>query len=294
MKLTCFIITISILIASVSNAQSVAINPNGSPADASAILDVKSTEKGLLIPRMTASQRALIASPANGLMVFQTDGQAGIYINQGTSGAPDWVALNSAPSATYRWATFQTYEMSSGWAMGNNSLLFGGVTPSSWTDGNATASQMSSNKEVLRTLFTNKGFAKSNASIINETFADPSSTNGKVTAVLFRIKNTTGSPITWAPCFYYTAFQAWGEMASLSLNGQNNWTGSSNGNACVSLSIPANRTSTLIVVSTSGAPYTSGGYYRSNRLAFYNNSLNLPTGLTFVDDLDTAAGGWEQ
>ncbi len=35
-------------------------------------------------------------------------------------------------------------------------------------------------------------------------------------------------------------------------------------------------------------------YLRSCRLAFYNNSLTLPAGLSYVDDLDTATGGWEQ
>ncbi len=36
---------------------------------ASAMLDVKSTDKGLLIPRLTASQKNAIANPATGLMI---------------------------------------------------------------------------------------------------------------------------------------------------------------------------------------------------------------------------------
>ena len=51
-------------------AQSVAINTDGSPANTSSILDIKSINKGLLIPRMTSVQRIAIAAPANGLMVF--------------------------------------------------------------------------------------------------------------------------------------------------------------------------------------------------------------------------------
>lgn len=42
--------------------------------DPSAMLHVESTSKGMIIPRMTAVQRAAIASPAEGLMVYQTDG----------------------------------------------------------------------------------------------------------------------------------------------------------------------------------------------------------------------------
>ena len=45
----------------------------------SAILNVASENKGILIPRMTSSQRAAISNPADGLMVFQTDGIEGFY-----------------------------------------------------------------------------------------------------------------------------------------------------------------------------------------------------------------------
>lgn len=53
--------------------QGVAINPTGNPADNSAMLDVSSTERGLLIPRMSTTQRNSIPSPATGLMVYDTD-----------------------------------------------------------------------------------------------------------------------------------------------------------------------------------------------------------------------------
>ena len=41
--------------------------------DASSALEVASTDKGFLMPRMTTIQREAIATPANGLMVFDTD-----------------------------------------------------------------------------------------------------------------------------------------------------------------------------------------------------------------------------
>ena len=62
-----------------------------SSPDNSAKLDVSSTDGGLLIPRMTEVQRDAIATPATGLMIFQTDGTAGFYYYDGTA----WTAIGS-------------------------------------------------------------------------------------------------------------------------------------------------------------------------------------------------------
>ncbi|MFT3825440.1 MAG: hypothetical protein QM731_16090 [Chitinophagaceae bacterium] len=59
--------------ATVSTAQNIAINTDGALPHASAALDIKSTDKGLLVPRLTTAQRTAIASPAKGLLVFDTD-----------------------------------------------------------------------------------------------------------------------------------------------------------------------------------------------------------------------------
>ncbi len=52
---------------------------------ASAKLDVTSSDKGFLPPRMTSAQRTAISSPAAGLMVYQTDGTSGLYYYNGTA-----------------------------------------------------------------------------------------------------------------------------------------------------------------------------------------------------------------
>ena len=62
------------------SANAVSIGASG--ADASAVLDVVSTTKGFLFPRMLESERNAIGSPATGLMVYQTDGDEGVYINK--------------------------------------------------------------------------------------------------------------------------------------------------------------------------------------------------------------------
>ena len=85
-------------------AQGVGINGTGASADASAMLDVASTTKGFLPPRMTAMQRAAIVSPATGLLVYQSDGTVGLYYNAGTPAAPSW-QLAGGGAATGQWAT---------------------------------------------------------------------------------------------------------------------------------------------------------------------------------------------
>jgi uncharacterized protein (TIGR02145 family) len=70
----------------------VGINTDNSAPDSSAMLDVKSTSKGLLVPRMTAAQRTAISSPATGLLIWQTDGIQGYYYYSGTN----WVGLTGS------------------------------------------------------------------------------------------------------------------------------------------------------------------------------------------------------
>ncbi|MEM9886765.1 MAG: hypothetical protein AAF849_12805, partial [Bacteroidota bacterium] len=50
----------------------VAINKNNANPDASAMLDISSSDKGLLIPRLDSTARQNIVSPADGLMVYDT------------------------------------------------------------------------------------------------------------------------------------------------------------------------------------------------------------------------------
>jgi hypothetical protein len=89
------ILVISIFAQFKALSQGVAINNDNSTPDPSAMLDVKSTDKGLLIPRMTQAQRNAIVSPATGLMIFQTDGGTGLYHNAGTPAIPAWSMVGS-------------------------------------------------------------------------------------------------------------------------------------------------------------------------------------------------------
>jgi N-acetylneuraminic acid mutarotase len=64
--------------------------------NASAILDLQSTSKGLLIPRMTKTERSAISNPASGLLLYQTSDTAGFYSNTGTPASPIWKKLDAA------------------------------------------------------------------------------------------------------------------------------------------------------------------------------------------------------
>ena len=94
------LLSATLLLLAISVEAQVGIN-NPNP-HTSAILDLSSTSKGLLIPRMTTSDRTSISDPAPGLMVYDTDDQMYYFKH------PDyWGALN--PFNFRDGATFRTH-----------------------------------------------------------------------------------------------------------------------------------------------------------------------------------------
>lgn len=129
--------------------------------NASSKLEIASTDKGLLIPRMTATQRSAIATPANGLLVYQTDSETGFYVNTGTSASPTWTRVNS------------------NWTRSGNDISYslGNITTTgALTGGNSSTSSLS-------------GFA-ANVTSIAANYSITSADNGKV------IQCTSASAIT--------------------------------------------------------------------------------------------------
>lgn len=115
--------------------EGVSINADGSNPDNSAILDVKSSSKGFLPPRMTFSLINAIPSPADGLMVFCTDcgtngtGALAInvnglwyYFNPISILPPAPTAGTHVPSQTYITWNWNTNEVATGykWNTTNN------------------------------------------------------------------------------------------------------------------------------------------------------------------------------
>ena len=110
------ILLFTILICNINlHAQGVGINNTATAPDASAMLDVSSTTKGFLPPRMTLSQRNLINQPATGIIIYQTDNVTGLYCNMGTAAVPDWQLIGPLAPLTYG------YFSGSG-SSGNNTL----------------------------------------------------------------------------------------------------------------------------------------------------------------------------
>jgi hypothetical protein len=91
-----WLILSAVCFCSAANAQSIGIGTTA-PSN-SAQLDVVSTTKGLLIPRMTTVQRSAIASPAIGLMVYDTNLNA-FYFYNGSA----WAAVNSGGGGGNNW-----------------------------------------------------------------------------------------------------------------------------------------------------------------------------------------------
>lgn len=60
--------------------------------DTTSVLDIQSTNKGILIPRMSSEQKKNINTPALGLIVYDTDLKC-ISQNIGTPTSPLWVCL---------------------------------------------------------------------------------------------------------------------------------------------------------------------------------------------------------
>lgn len=95
--LLCLLCSLQILLSEVK-AQNIAINTDGSVPDASSMLDITSTTKGFLAPRMTTTQQNAIATPAKGLLIYNTTDNT-FKVNTGTSVSPVWTTLSTTSNS---------------------------------------------------------------------------------------------------------------------------------------------------------------------------------------------------
>ncbi|MFZ1799948.1 MAG: tail fiber domain-containing protein [Chitinophagaceae bacterium] len=107
MKKTITILCVMMLsiISKNSNAQTNTFPNSGAAGigtaspDSSSLLEIKSSNKGLLIPRMVKNKRDAIASPATGLLIYQTNSTPGFYYFDGTA----WQAVAGTSSSSSPW-----------------------------------------------------------------------------------------------------------------------------------------------------------------------------------------------
>lgn len=94
-------ICVALLLSVYVNSFSQVVGLGGLSPDASAILDIQSSDKGVLIPRMTTSMIAALSTPAKGLMVYDTVKHQ-LMVNMGTPCIPSWKAIDARSA----WNTF--------------------------------------------------------------------------------------------------------------------------------------------------------------------------------------------
>ncbi len=136
------IIIVSILLGYLLtiSAQGVKIGNDGSAADPSAMLEIESTDKGVLVARMTESQRDAIASPATGLLIFQTDVTQGFYYWTGGC----WQMIGDITPCV----SGPTYPTGSVFCASGPTAIVDVLNPTTgntWMDRNLGASQVASN-----------------------------------------------------------------------------------------------------------------------------------------------------
>src|SRR5258708_7619554 len=132
-------------------AQNVSVNADGSLADTSAMLDVSSTTKGFLLPRMTTTQQNSVILPAKGLTIFNTTLNS-IMINTGSALSPVWSGLAAGAIDTSSIANFSVKVRS----------LFSSTAPITYSNGliGITHATTSTNGYLSSTdwnTFNNKG-----------------------------------------------------------------------------------------------------------------------------------------
>lgn len=125
---TLSILALSLLTGFTAKAQ---VGINTTTPDSSAALDVVSTTRGMLVPRLTLSQRSDIVNPANGLLIYQTDSTPGFYYYNSSS----WQPL-SAGSGTY--VDVNSAQTISGKKTFTSDLLINGITAGRGTGGLST------------------------------------------------------------------------------------------------------------------------------------------------------------
>ncbi len=269
-------------------AQNVGINQTGLDPDNSAMLDVSATNKGILVPRMTKTQKFLISNPANGLLIYQTDDTVGFWYYEKTQ----WVPL-------MRSITFGN-GLTGGMVQGKGlvDLKKTGITTGNYGDAN--------NYPIIGV----NEYGQINV-IATQRFID-NDTNNEIQEL--SLKNDTVLLSKNGGFIHLKGF--WSTLGNTGLNATNNFLGTSNnvplrfrvnntwfgelnsGNNNISFGQNANRNSSgnsNIAIGREALRANSGGYYNTAvgwQALYDNNSGNYNTALGASALYNNTTGGY--
>jgi hypothetical protein len=184
------------ILSTLSYAQNVGINGTGNAPDASAMLDIEATNKGLLVPRVAltgTTDATTILTPATSLLVYNTATAGGInpgyYYNSGTTIAPIWKSFSSPSKFTVPFGDgrFRIIDASPSPMCGPNSIA--GESNNNY--GNPASSAPNATKYNTEAIFT----AQSNCTFngLNGWINEPFDTGATVTVSLYRFRQISGS-----------------------------------------------------------------------------------------------------
>ena len=180
--------------------------------DASAILDITSTNKGLLLPRLAAGS---ITNPATGLIIFNTT-TSKVEVNTGTPATPVWTALGGMSilqvDSTQRDALTATNAQLI-WNTSNNTFEVYKTTCSCWVTisdgGNTPANSLVNTAPTASTLNYTGEFRDGGTATIVYTYADAQGDAEGATTLQWEIANdasgtsktnlSTGASATFVP-----------------------------------------------------------------------------------------------
>ncbi len=228
-----------------------------SSPNASSLLDITSTTKGMLAPRMTLAQRNAIASPATGLMIFQTNSTPGFYYYNGSA----WAAVTPAAGANRTLSNLTAPTAINVDLLPNvNKTINLGSSSLGWMNVYAAGSYYIGTNKVLDVTGVNNTFVG-----VTENSANTGNGNTFIGAATGEF-NTTGS-LNTATGTYALGNNTTGELNSaygFSALGSNNSGYKNTGTGIYSLAL-----------NTTGYLNTAHGYYSlySNTTGFNNSAM---------------------
>jgi hypothetical protein len=309
------ILFICLVFTTITQAQ-VKLGNNPTSTHPSAALEIESTNKGLLIPRLTSAERTAIGNPAIGLMVYQTDGVAGFYTynsdawqalgasgTNGTNGIDGKTVLNGTSNPTATVGANGDFFINT-----TSNTLFGPKAAGAWPTGVSlvgSAGTNGTNGQGIPTGGTSgQVLAKVNNTDFNTQWVTPSSGGSSLPAQegnSGKLLTTDGTNLSWTDqttklptthlghntanftggVLYCSPFYA---VLSSTLNGINSWIMPSSGTVTIDFYLYEDEPGTIelfeIIPSTTGTLSINGSALSSFTYTAYSGGAAVTTSLS--------------